>query len=90
MDRFYFYSPLRNGFWTGLGRLFLMKTAYGVPVSDPTGVKESFLESVSDKSPKMVRWFLMVFDRENLDFSEAVESRVKKVKYFSGKVYRNV
>ncbi|KXA91721.1 hypothetical protein AKJ57_00080 [candidate division MSBL1 archaeon SCGC-AAA259A05] len=56
-----------------------MRITFEVPVSSPTRKKESFLESVSDKFPKMVLWFLTVFEMEGLDFRGTSLNRARKV-----------
>lgn len=56
-----------------------MRITFEIPVSDPTERKLSFLESVSEKFPKMIRWFLTVFERENLDFREKSLDRARKI-----------
>ncbi|KXB01720.1 hypothetical protein AKJ44_02220 [candidate division MSBL1 archaeon SCGC-AAA261F17] len=47
-----------------------MRTTYQVPVVRPTRKKEAFLESLSGKYPKMIQWFLTIFEKEGLDFRE--------------------
>ncbi|KXB05301.1 hypothetical protein AKJ51_05165 [candidate division MSBL1 archaeon SCGC-AAA382A20] len=56
-----------------------MRFTFEVPVSSPTGKKESFLERVSGKFPKMVQWFLTVFEKEGLDFREESLNRARKI-----------
>ncbi|KXA99859.1 hypothetical protein AKJ40_02325 [candidate division MSBL1 archaeon SCGC-AAA259M10] len=56
-----------------------MKLTFEVPVSNPTRRKQCFLERVSDKFPKMVQWFLTVFEREGLDFGGKSLNRARKI-----------
>ncbi|KXB07033.1 hypothetical protein AKJ52_01095 [candidate division MSBL1 archaeon SCGC-AAA382C18] len=68
--------------WLIIGSLdgfISMEVTFEVPVSSPTVKKESFLESISKKFPKMVQWFLTVFEKEGLDFREMNMNRARKV-----------
>ncbi|KXB06182.1 hypothetical protein AKJ51_04075 [candidate division MSBL1 archaeon SCGC-AAA382A20] len=56
-----------------------MRVTFEFPVSRATGKKESFLERVSGKFPKMVQWFLTVFEKEGLDFREKGLNRARKI-----------
>lgn len=62
-----------------------MKRTFEIPVVKPTNRKEVVLDFLCSKFPKMVQWFLTIFEKEELDFREesinSARNKVKKLCY---------